>query len=527
MSKTTTIELTPPASALLTPQPPIAHNDDDDDGILSERIPETSQPVLRKGSTAVIFVSVTGVTGISSLLAGLVTVTLPTLAKDLHLPDSVLLWPASIYALTCGCSLILSGAVADVVGNRFMYLLGCLLQCAFTLSCGLAQDSLQLLFFRALAGVAIAFCLPSAVSLITSYFPHGRRRNFAFAMMGAGQPVGFSIGLVMGGILADGPGWRAGFYIAAAINAVIFALAVTGLPKSAQPTRLSIKRLATDIDWPGALILSTALGLLSYVFAVLTGNVSSIKSPTNIACLSTAVALIPAFILWVGRQEKLNRPAIIPNSLWRNRIFTSVCIDVFLAWGAFNATETLLTFFFQDVQHLSATQTSLRFLPAPVAGVVTNIIMGLAVHKVRADWAVIITMAISSISPLLVAIMKVRAPYWEYVFPAIALNAIGPDVLFTVSNLVITAAFPEKTQALAGGVFNTVAQIGKSVGLALSAVIAGSITMQSDYQDKQAPKALMEGYRAAFWFCLAVTSSTLVVSLWGLRNIGKIGLKRE
>ncbi|OAL38268.1 hypothetical protein AYO20_02327 [Fonsecaea nubica] len=526
MSKTTTIELTPPASALLTPQPPIAQ---DDDGILSERIPETSpqQPVLRKGSTAVIFVSVTGVTGISSLLAGLVTVTLPTLAKDLHLPDSVLLWPASIYALTCGCSLILSGAVADVVGNRFMYLLGCLLQCAFTLSCGLAQDSLQLLFFRALAGIAIAFCLPSAVSLITSYFPHGRRRNFAFAMMGAGQPVGFSIGLVMGGILADGPGWRAGFYIAAAINAVIFALAVTGLPKSAQPTQLSIRRLATDIDWPGALILSTALGLLSYVFAVLTGNVSSIKSPTNIACLSTAVALIPAFILWVGRQEKLNRPAIIPNSLWRNRIFTSVCIDVFLAWGAFNATETLLTFFFQDVQHLSATQTSLRFLPAPVAGVVTNIIMGLAVHKVRADWAVIITMAISSISPLLVAIMKVRAPYWEYVFPAIALNAIGPDVLFTVSNLVITAAFPEKTQALAGGVFNTVAQIGKSVGLALSAVIAGSITMQSDYQDKQAPKALMEGYRAAFWFCLAVTSSTLVVSLWGLRNIGKIGLKRE
>jgi hypothetical protein len=153
--------------------------------------------------------------------------------------------------------------------------------------------------------------------------------------------------------------------------------------------------------------------------------------------------------------------------------------------------------------------------------------MGLAVHKVRADWAVIVTMAVSCISPLLVAIMKVRAPYWEYAFPAIALNAIGPDVLFTVSNLVITAAFPEKTQALAGGVFNTVAQIGKSVGLALSAVIAGSITMQSNYPDKHGAKALMEGYRAAFWFILSVTAATLVVSLWGLRNIGKIGLKRE
>lgn len=261
--------------------------------------------------------------------------------------------------------------------------------------------------------------------------------------------------------------------------------------------------------------------------SVLTGSVSSIKSPTNIACLSTGAALIPAFIFWVGRQEKLRRPAIIPNSLWRNMIFTSICIDVFLAWGAFNGTETLLTFFFQDVQQLSATQASLRFLPAPVSGLATNLVMGLMIHKIRADWAVIFSMTLSSISALLVALMKIDAPYWEYAFPAITLNAIGPDVLFTVSNLVITSAFPDKTQALAGGVFNTVAQIGKSVGLALTAVIAASTTLKSDYSDKHEPRALMEGYRAAFWFCFAISTTTLVVSLWGLRNIGKIGMKRE
>lgn len=175
--------------------------------------------------------------------------------------------PASIYALTCGCSLILSGAVADVIGSRFMYLLGCLMQSAFTLACGLAQDSLQLILFRALAGIAIAFCLPSAVSLITTYFDHGRRRNFAFAMMGSGQPVGFAIGLAVGGVLVDGPGWRVGFYTAAGINTVILVLSVFGLPKPAQPSQPSLKRLATEIDWAGALILSTSLGLFSYVFA--------------------------------------------------------------------------------------------------------------------------------------------------------------------------------------------------------------------------------------------------------------------
>lgn len=86
-------------------------------------------------------------------------------------------------------------------------------------------------------------------------------------MMGAGQPIGFSIGLVVGGILADGPGWRVGFYIAAAINTIFLGLTLLGLPKPAQPTKISLHRLRTEIDWPGALLLSTALGLLSYVFA--------------------------------------------------------------------------------------------------------------------------------------------------------------------------------------------------------------------------------------------------------------------
>jgi Na+/melibiose symporter-like transporter len=259
----------------------------------------------------------------------------------------------------------------------------------------------------------------------------------------------------------------------------------------------------------------------------MTGNISSIHRPFTIAPLTIALALLPAFVFWVSRQERLGKPAIIPNSIWRNKVFTSICIDVFLVWGSFNATETLTTFFFQDVQSLSATQTSLRFLPAPVTGLLTNVVMGLLVHRMNADWAVVGATTISCISPCLLAVIDPHAPYWAFAFPAMALNVIGSDVLYTVSNLVITAAFPDKTQALAGAVFNTIAQIGKSVGLALTAVIAGSVTLQSEYQDKSSPPALLEGYCAAWWYCLAVTLTTLFISLWGLRYVGKLGFKKE
>jgi Na+/melibiose symporter-like transporter len=254
---------------------------------------------------------------------------------------------------------------------------------------------------------------------------------------------------------------------------------------------------------------------------------SAIRKPATLATLIISLALIPAFIIWVGRQEKLGRPAIIPNSLWRNRIFTTICIGVFMTWGVFNAIETFLTLFFQDVQKVSAIQTSVRFLPAPITGALSNIVMGLLAHKVRADYAVTVGIAFTSVGALLMCIIRPEWTYWAAAFPAVALNPIGADALFTVSNLVITSVFPAKTQALAGGVFNTVAQVGKSVGLATSGVIAASVTEHSRFEHKESPEALMEGYRAAFWYTFAGSMATLVLFAWGLRGIGRVGMKRE
>jgi hypothetical protein len=41
-----------------------------------------------------------------------------------------------------------------------------------------------------------------------------------------------------------------------------------------------------------------------------TSSYLRIKDPANIALLSLAVVLLPCFVLWVRRQEKLGKPAI-------------------------------------------------------------------------------------------------------------------------------------------------------------------------------------------------------------------------
>ena len=252
-----------------------------------------------------------------------------------------------------------------------------------------------------------------------------------------------------------------------------------------------------------------------------------IHAPATIATLSIAIALIPVFVFWMGRQERIGRPALIPNSFWRNTTFTTICINVFLISGAESALEQMANLFFQDVQKLSPLEAALRFLPGPICGIFVNTLMGLLVHRVRADWIVIGTTTLACISPILFAVEQPNWTYWAASFLAILLNGFGSDGLFTISNLLITSMFPAKTQGLAGGVFNTISQIGISVALALVTLIANQRTAESGYGDKQSPSALLDGYRVSFWFLFALNGTSLIISLLGLRKIGKIGKKEE
>ncbi|KAH0555711.1 hypothetical protein GP486_006343 [Trichoglossum hirsutum] len=499
------------------------------------RYPDEEQPLLCKhdpindevrcrGSPTIIIASISTATLISCFLGGLVTVEIPQIAEDLNLDPGVALWPVSMYALANGCTLLISGSISDVVGSRETFLFGCFLQSLFSMACGLSATGEQLITFRILSGLATSLCLPSAVSLISENFAPGKLRNLAFASMGGGQPIGFGVGLTLGGVFADTLGWPWGFHTVAILSTVALLLGAWQLPgkdKSAPP--VSWKRLAYDIDWVGAFTASPSLALLSYVLASITDDASNIRQPINVLFLSLSVALIIAFVLWVGRQERLGRPALIKNSLWCNKTFTCICINVFLIWGAFNAFEQILNFFFQEVQRLTALETAWRFLPTPVSGSLSSIITGLVLHRFQADSIINVTTVLSCLSPLLMALVDPKWSYFVCGFPAIFLNSIGADSLFTVSNIVIASVFPAETQGLAGGVFNTVSQIGKSVGLALVALISNMVTEKSSFEDKQSPEALMEGYRAAFWFLFSLCVASLVASVWGLRSVGNVG----
>ncbi|KAJ5907855.1 hypothetical protein N7495_000537 [Penicillium taxi] len=447
---------------------------------LSQPVPEITEKTTLEavGIIAVL----TGVTFISVSGSGILTTALPRIALDINLDQDLIFWPASVYSLAAGCTLLPFGALSNIVGSKLLWLIGSGFSSLFILCCGLARTGIQFIIFRAILGIFVAMCLPTSMSLVTASFPPGSKRNVAFAVTGADIKVRYTFS----------------------------------------------RSILHRIDLVGVIILSTALALLSYVLAMITLNYQRISDAQNIALLVISVLLFPVFSAWEGQQERFQKATLIPNSLWTNTPFLLICVSMFFTWAAFNAFQYQSSLYFQDVQDLSALQASIRFLPMAVVGVLINSVTAYLVTKINVNILLGISALITAVSPILMALSDPKWSYWNSTFVAIVLSPISGDVLWTVSSLIISRSFPSDSQGLAGGVFSTISQLGNSVGLAITAVIAASVTAhkQQDNPSLSAETLLLQGYRAAYWTILAGMILVCLASS-GLRRVGKVGIKYD
>jgi MFS family permease len=231
-------------------------------------------------------------------------------------------------------------------------------------------------------------------------------------------------------------------------------------------------------------------------------------------------------------RTRTNKPALVPNKLWANLPFTSTCIMVALSYGVMNSIELFSSLYFQEIQHASTLTTSLYLLPNLGVGVVINIGVGFFVDRVPARLLVAGSALICACSPLFMALMDPAWNYWYLAFWAQLFAPFSADVLFTVGLIIVSNSFPEDTQALAGAVFNTVAQFGMSLGMGSCQVVALGVQSGEKNSDDAAfespgAKALLKGYRASYWLMFAYMLVCIVIAVVGLRKAGKVGIKRE
>lgn len=224
---------------------------------------------LSTSRAVIVIAQLIGMQLFSSFCNGIAVVGLPAIIDEVKLESGLLLWPTSVFYLTAGSCLMLAGSIADVVGTRPMILAANVLLIVSAFACGAARNGGELIAFRGLQGISFAMAVPASVSIISTNIANGRPRNLGFSCLGFSSPLGFLLGLVLGGVMVDSVGWRPAFYLAGATTAALCVFGFWALPHDPQPRPLRTiwKQLALDIDWVGTIVLSAGITILSYVLA--------------------------------------------------------------------------------------------------------------------------------------------------------------------------------------------------------------------------------------------------------------------
>src|SRR3954453_15066307 len=190
-----------------------------------------------------------GVLFLDGLDVSMVGMALPSIKSDLGLTTSQLQWIVSGYVLGYGGFLLLGGRAADLLGRRRVLLTALAVFTVASAAGGLVSDGTLLVASRFLKGAAAAFTAPAGLSIITTRFAEGPERNRALSIYTATGASGFSLGLVLGGLLTE-LGWRWTFLLPVPIALALLAAAPRVLPRDILGTT---QRRSFDV--PGALLL--------------------------------------------------------------------------------------------------------------------------------------------------------------------------------------------------------------------------------------------------------------------------------
>src|SRR5882762_8659437 len=140
--------------------------------------------------------------------ASIVNIALPDIRKDLDFSVQGLQWVISGYLLTYGGFMLLGGRAGDLLGRRRILVAGTSLFGISSLVGGFAGSAGILVTARLSQGVGAAMMLPAALSLLTTMFKEGPDRHKALGVWGGVAGLASAAGVFLGGVLAEGPGWR-------------------------------------------------------------------------------------------------------------------------------------------------------------------------------------------------------------------------------------------------------------------------------------------------------------------------------
>jgi EmrB/QacA subfamily drug resistance transporter len=392
----------------------------------------------------------------------IVQVALPRIQHDLHASFTNLQWVIDAYALTLSALILTSGALADRVGRKRVFMGGVGLFTLASLLCGLSQSATMLVLARGLQGFGGAAMFATSLALIAQEF-HGAERGSAIAVWGATVGGAVAIGPLVGGALTDALGWEWIFFVNIPFGVATIAISATRMVNVRDPD-------AVRLDWAGLITFSGALFLL--IFGLLRGTDEGWGSPLIVSLLGGAAVLLIAFLAVERRQQ---RP-MFDLALFSNRAFCGVSLATFAIGAGMFAMFPYLTLYLQNALGYSPLQGGLRLLPATLLTFVVPLITRRMTGRIAPGLLLGGGLGLTALGLLLMHGLDAQSQ-WTALLGGLVLTGIGIGFANPAIAHIALGVVPPERSGMASGISNTFRIGGLATGVAaLGAVFQDRLT---------------------------------------------------
>jgi EmrB/QacA subfamily drug resistance transporter len=441
--------------------------------------------------------------------ASIVNIALPSIRRALHFSVQSLVWVPSGYLLTYGGFMLLGGRAADLLGRRRVLISGVVVIGVSSLIGGFAGSAGMLVGARLAQGLGAAMTLPAALSILTTSFKEGRERNTALGVWGGIAALASAIGVLLGGLLVEGPGWRWVMFVNPIAVVLVLGAIYTLIADDRRRARLA------NFDAFGALLATS--GMLLLVFALVKAPTVGWGKTRTIAELAGALALLTAFVV----NELRAKNPLAPLSIFRINGLGFSNATQLIGFAGFLAVFFYLTLYMQNVLHYSAIQTGAAYLPlcfaiGIAAGISSQLLSRIGTRPVIVGGALIAAGGMYWLSKI-----PVHGSYLSDLLPGMLVLSLGVGPVFVAVTTAANAGVPADKAGLAASLLNASQQVGGALGLAIFTAVATSQTNHLLATHRPVADALTSGFQRALLIGSILILAAAVIGLRATNTRGE------
>jgi len=433
----------------------------------------------------------------------IVNVALPSIQRDLKVSVASLEWVVNAYFLTFAVLMLTGGKLADLLGRRFIFIVGLVVFTASSLACGFASSGQMLIAARAVQGVGAAMMNPATLSIITATFPP-RQRGLAMGIWVGVSAVALALGPITGGLLAEHAHWSWIFFINVPIG--VFAILAARIVIRESKDSSADQRL----DLPG--LVTSGGALLALTYSLIEANNKGWTSPEILSLFGVAVVGLLAFVT----LEKRQRAPMLDLSLFRNRTFAGANATMALVALAMFGVFFFVSLFVQNILHYSPVQAGASFLPMTLCIIFFAPVAGKLSDRIGSRWLMGGGMGLVGISLLLFSLLTQHSSFWN-LFPALLVGGAGMAMAMTPTTAAAMSSVPVDKAGVGSGVLNSMRQVGGSLGVAIMGAILGSYISVGP-RSPLFPGQFVNGFQAALHVAAGIAFAAAIVAVTLVRK---------